>query len=83
MPKRVLKHEPSIALFVEDPDTLLFYKTITSFAKKHLNPGGSLFFECNEFNAKEVVNNLEANGFKDIILKQDILEKDRMVRARI
>jgi release factor glutamine methyltransferase len=83
MPKRVLKHEPSIALFVEDPDTLLFYKTIANFAKKHLNPGGYLFFECNEFNAREVVAFLDANGFGEVSLKQDILEKDRMIRARM
>lgn len=82
MHDNVLKHEPHLALFVENENPLIFYEKITDFAQKHLNTeGGYLFFECNEFNATEVVAMLKLKGFKDIELRKDMSGKDRMVRA--
>ncbi|HLP05824.1 MAG TPA: peptide chain release factor N(5)-glutamine methyltransferase, partial [Paludibacter sp.] len=43
----VLEHEPHLALFVPDNDPLVFYREIAGFAKKHLRPGGKLYFEIN------------------------------------
>jgi release factor glutamine methyltransferase len=57
VPEHVLAHEPGLALFVEDEDPLLFYRTIGAFSKQKLKPGGAVFFECNEFNATAVVRN--------------------------
>jgi release factor glutamine methyltransferase len=37
MHKNVLDHEPHTALFVSDKDPLLFYNSISDFAKKHLS----------------------------------------------
>lgn len=76
----VTKHEPSMALFVED-DPLQFYKEIIDFSADHLSPGGSLYFECNESNANEVTELLKANGFEDVELRKDMQGKDRMVRG--
>jgi release factor glutamine methyltransferase len=83
MHKNVLDFEPHLALFVEDDNALIFYETIANFAQKHLNTEGSLFFECNEHNAHDVVLMLEKKGFSDIVLRHDMSGKDRMIRAKI
>ena len=75
----VRKYEPELALYVDDADPLLFYRKIAEFAKKNLNPEGQLFFEVNEYNAKEIVNLLATAGFSKIRLKKDMQDKDRMV----
>ncbi len=84
MHDNVTQHEPHLALFVEDHNPLIFYDRIADFAvEKFKNTEGYLFFECNEFNAKEVVILLEHKGFRNIILKQDMSGKDRMIRAEL
>jgi release factor glutamine methyltransferase len=79
MPLNVKGFEPHRALFVPNEKPLLFYETITRFAKMRLNKGGKLFFETNEYNARRVVDILEKNGFVKIELRQDLSGKDRMV----
>ena len=81
MQQQVLAYEPSLALFVPDEDALLFYRVIAALAKGKLAPGGTLYFEINEALGNEVVELLKAVGFKEVVLKQDIFGKDRMVRA--
>lgn len=78
----VLEHEPHLALFVED-DPLLFYRKIARLAKKYLRPDGRLYFEINQYLGKETVAMLEAEGFKNIVLRKDLMGNDRMVSARI
>lgn len=87
MGDNVLSHEPHLALFVEDANPLIFYEKIADFAiinaSIHSNSKAQqlLFFECNEFNAHEVVLMLERKGFKNIELKKDMSGKDRMIKA--
>jgi release factor glutamine methyltransferase len=81
MEEQVVSYEPRIALFVPDNDALLFYRQIGLLAKEKLNSGGRLYFEINEAFGKEVVALLEEQGFINVVLKQDIYGKDRMVRA--
>jgi release factor glutamine methyltransferase len=83
MEEQVVAYEPNIALFVPDNDALLFYRQIGLLAKEKLTAGGSLYFEINEAFGKEVVELLEEQGFKHVILKQDLYGKDRMVRGEI
>jgi release factor glutamine methyltransferase len=82
MPWQVKKHEPSLALFVENEDPLLFYRVIIEFAATHLQPDGWLYFECNEFNASQVAELGEMAGFTHSELKKDLQGKWRMWRAR-
>jgi release factor glutamine methyltransferase len=82
MEKNVLDYEPHLALFVDNDDALVFYEKIADFARTHLYTEGSLFFECNEYNAHDVVTMLKNKGFEDVILRQDMSGKDRMIRAR-
>ena len=79
----VLDHEPSLALFVPDDDPLLFYRTIAQFGREHLTDGGKLYFEINAAYGAETCEMLQGLGYKDVILRQDINGRDRMVRAAL
>ncbi|MDI9311679.1 MAG: peptide chain release factor N(5)-glutamine methyltransferase [Limnohabitans sp.] len=81
--KNVLDYEPHLALFVEDTDALLFYRRITQLAKKNLTASGELYFEINQYLGNEMTLLLENLGFKNIELRKDIYENDRMTRATL
>ncbi|SNR30250.1 peptide chain release factor N(5)-glutamine methyltransferase [Lutibacter flavus] len=83
MQENVLANEPHLALFVKDKNPLLFYDKIADLALNHLSKNGSLFFEINQYLAKETVKLLESKGYKNIILKKDIFGVDRMIKATI
>ena len=83
MHQNVLEYEPHLALFVPNVNPLLFYKAITKFAIKHLNNNGKLYFEINEAFGNETITLLEQNNFKELFLRKDINNKDRMVRGII
>lgn len=80
--KNVLDNEPHLALFVDDNDALIFYKKIAELAKINLSEKGQLFFEINQYLAKETIELLENLGFKNIELRQDIYGNDRMIFAQ-
>lgn len=82
MHTRVLAHEPHLALFVPDEDPLLFYRGIARFCKTRLCAGGALYLEINEALGEETKTLLQEEGFGEIILKKDLQEKDRMIRAK-
>ena len=81
MNKNVLEWEPHLALFVDDDDPFIFYKTIANTAKKILNYDGTLYFEINERFGNEIILLLEKEGYVNIELKKDINDKDRMIKA--
>ena len=77
--KNVLDYEPHLALFVEDDDALLFYKKIADLALKNLTKKGKLYFEINQYLGKETAQMLQEKGFKNIELRKDIYQNDRMI----
>lgn len=79
----VLRHEPSLALFVPDEDPLLFYRVIAQYALRNLADGGSLFFEINAAYGPEMVALLEGLGFENVELRKDVTGRDRMVKGTI
>lgn len=83
MMPNVLDYEPSLALFVDDEDPLIFYRTIACFAQQNLVDGGMLFFEINRKFGKETVDLLASMGFVDIVPKKDISGNDRFIKCRI
>ncbi|MFT5745226.1 MAG: release factor glutamine methyltransferase [Paraglaciecola sp.] len=83
MPENVLRYEPDLALFVAEEEPLIFYKTITEFALQKGNKNGLLFFEMNEYNAKDVYSLLTINKLQSIQINQDLQEKDRMICGRL
>lgn len=82
MHPNVLEFEPARALFVPDANPLIFYRKISELALKHLNPGGYLFFEINEHLGAEMKKLLAGLGFKNICIKKDIHEKERMIQCQ-
>lgn len=83
MKNNVLRNEPHLALFVDDDDPLVFYKSITEFASKHLKKGGQLYFEINQYLANEMVELLEDFKFQNIELKKDIFGNFRIIKATV
>ena len=81
--KNVLDNEPHLALFVEDHDALLFYRKITSLAQKNLTQTGQLYFEINQYLAKDMMDLLESSNFQSIELRKDIYGNDRMTKAQL
>lgn len=81
MRENVLQYEPHLALFADDNDPLIFYREIIKFSRDHLMPGGFLFFEIHEQLAEDVMSLLSKDNYRQIVLKQDMQGKDRMIRA--
>ncbi len=81
MHSNVLKFEPHIALFVEESNPLIFYNAIADFAVKNLNQNGKLYFEINQLYGNQILFMLKEKGFKEIQLKKDISNNDRMISA--
>ena len=81
MQNNVLNFEPSLALFVEDDDPLVFYTSILEFANSNLSKKGSVYFEINENFSKEMESLLYSYGFIEIELKKDSFGKNRFVRG--
>lgn len=80
MHSNVLIYEPHIALFVPNSDPLLFYKALSDFGKLHLKPSGSLYMEIHESLGDAVTSLFQSKGYTTI-LKKDMQEKDRMLKA--
>ena len=80
--KHVIEHEPSMALFVDDSDPIIFYKEIVKFAEKKLQSGGFLFFELHESYGNEVLEFIQLFGFEEIEIRQDLQGKSRMMKAQ-
>lgn len=81
MEDNVLLWEPHLALFVPDADPLLFYRTIAEKALAMLTCGGKLYFEINREHGNEIVSMLQELGYKNISLRKDFADNDRMVCA--
>ncbi len=81
MDKNVKDYEPPKALFVPDDHPLMFFECIADLGMNYLQPGGSLYFEINQYLGQETIRVLEGRGFSDIELRQDIFGNDRMIRA--
>jgi release factor glutamine methyltransferase len=80
MIRNVLENEPEGALYVRDNEPLIFYEAITDLAQTSLNKGGSLYFEINQFLAKETEKLLKEFGLKTT-LKKDIFGNFRMIKG--
>jgi release factor glutamine methyltransferase len=82
MEQHVLKHEPHLALFVEDEDPLLFYRVIAGLALRMLKKGGLLYFEINSHLGRETLDLIREIGFEDATLIQDLSGRDRIIRTK-
>ena len=83
MRPNVVDYEPHTALFVPDNDPLIFYRAIARTALRLLSAAGKLYFEIYESLAEEMVAMLEAEGYVDVVLRDDFRGKPRMICARV
>jgi len=79
----VLNYEPHLALFVKNENPLLFYNKIADLARCHLTKNGRLYFEINQYLSKETSELLKEKGFKNVVLKKDIYNNSRMIKATL
>lgn len=82
MSESTLKHEPQLALFPGANDHLIFYRRIFEFATNHLNPGGTIYCELNEFRSEEIKKIIPQNFHSGQILS-DINGKDRILKVSL
>ncbi len=81
MQKNVLDYEPPLALFVNDSDPLLFYKSITDFSLSTLKPTGKMYLEINQQLALESKHLLVDRGFINVELIKDLNMNYRILRG--
>ena len=81
MQKNVLDYEPHLALFVPDSDPLIYYRAIAQKGFSALRTGGKIYLEINEAFGDEVVKLLENQGFGQVVVWQDLQQKDRIVKG--
>ncbi len=78
--RNVYMYEPHLALFVPDETPLVFYDAIARYAKK-LKPV-SLYFEINEDLGDDLSELLCNMAFSDLTIKNDLNDKNRMLKCR-
>ena len=78
---QVLDYEPHLALFVNDEDPLIFYRTITLIALKMLKKGGRLYFEVSSRFGTETLNLIKKHPFREVGLFKDLSGKNRIIKA--
>lgn len=81
MSTNVLDWEPDLALFVPDDKPLLFYQKIAELGMDMLVSGGKLYFEINREYGPRTVDMLVGLGYKNIELRKDLFQNDRMIKA--
>ena len=82
MTKNVLEFEPGSALFVNDSDPLIFYRSIVAFCTNKLESGGTFWVEINERFGKETARLFNKSGFEHVAIIKDIHGKERFVNGR-
>jgi release factor glutamine methyltransferase len=77
--RNVFMYEPHLALFVPDETPLIFYESIARYAVK-FKPV-KLYFEIYEEAGDPIMALMEEIGFKEVVLKQDLNGKNRMLKC--
>ena len=77
--KNIIDYEPHQALFVNDDDPLIFYKSILDFAKNNLNVGGNVFFEINDIFYNQMIQLVSKYQNFSFNLIKDFHEKNRFM----
>ena len=76
----VREHDPMLALDGGE-DGLMFYRILAKEGKKHLAGPGMMFMEIGNDQGRAVKEIFENEGFKEVVVKKDLCENDRVVMA--
>ncbi len=82
MEAHVREHEPHLALFVEDDDPLLFFRTIAQLGLMSLSPDGQLWFEGHHLHIQDIPTVLLAMGYSEVQLLNDLSGQPRFISAK-
>lgn len=81
MDSNVVDHEPQMALFVPDSDPLRFYHAIARYAMTALASGGVLYFEINPLYAIRLREELQQQGWDDVVVEADMQGLNRFIHC--
>lgn len=81
MDSNVVDHEPQMALFVPDSDPLRFYHAIARYAMTALVSGGMLYFEINPLYAIRLREELQQQGWDDVVIEADMQGLNRFIHC--
>lgn len=81
MDSNVVDHEPQMALFVPDSDPLMFYHAIARYAMTALVSGGVLYFEINPLYAIRLREELQQQGWDDVVIEADMQGLNRFIHC--
>lgn len=81
MDSNVVDHEPRMALFVPDSDPLRFYHAIARYAMTALVGGGVLYFEINPLYAIRLREELQQQGWDDVVIEADMQGLNRFIHC--
>lgn len=81
MDQSVIDYEPSLALFTDGDDPLVFYKAINKFAETNLKSGGMLFYEISALHKPSMEMLMSDDLFATVEFKKDISGNWRMIKA--
>jgi release factor glutamine methyltransferase len=73
--------EPHGALFVDDGDPVLFFRSIGEKARHTLVAGGELWFEGHHLHTPEAAEALRSMGYIDVTVIDDLSGAHRFIRA--
>jgi release factor glutamine methyltransferase len=79
---QVRDFEPAMALFVDDPDVLLFYRKLSKFGLNSVKSGGLIALECHFENTEKVAEILTNDGWKNVLIENDLSGNPRIVYGR-
>lgn len=79
MRPNVLDFEPALALFVPDDDPLMFYRAVSAWSGRLLNPAGIGIVEVNEALAAQTEKLFRSDGYAHTKIEKDICDKNRFV----
>lgn len=82
MKANVLEHEPHIALFVDDNDALLFYRTIIRLGMAS-NNSKYIFFEIHEDYKEQLIQLLKDFTLNNYEFKKDLQGKTRFLKLKL
>jgi release factor glutamine methyltransferase len=80
--RNVIDYEPHLALFIKEPDPLIFYRAISIVAARSLKPGGQVLAEINERFGPEIKSIFQSSGLTDCTIIKDLSGKNRIVNAQ-
>lgn len=82
MKPNVLNYEPHLALFVSDNRPLVFYEALARQGQDHLNTGGHLLVEINQYLATETCRLFTDHGYKEVTLFKDCFGNNRFIQCQ-